>query len=140
MKHYVENHRHYQILSLELFALPTFDHRGATAFGRLYAWAVTFLVEAVLMVLFGAHSILYGEHPAFFNLPATFRAGNKSDPLTQTMGCWKHAVNTPRDLLTCPRDCGKAFHDLHWLNKHLSYPTCEAGLQRKPCPQWGLDS
>lgn len=135
MEWFTKHPSSYRILFLTLFELLDFDHRSAPTAQRVVAWLATFLAELVLMVIFGAHSVLYeGNDAVLFTAAPTPR--NRSDPLTQTMGFF-HVLKNPWRAIPCTREggCGKSFSSPVLLRRHLSYPSCLAAHRRRPCPQ-----
>lgn len=121
----------YEIVYFELLCLPEFSHRNASTWLRIQASLLCLLAESVLMLLFGAHSVLHQNSDAVAFTFSTSSASasathpfvkptNCSDPL-KTPPTKKHGEAT-RDKgdLSCTL-CGKMFKTPLAYARHMRH-------------------
>lgn len=71
----------YEIVYLELLCLPEFSHRNASNWLRVQASLLCLLAESVLMLLFGAHSVLYqGSDAVAFTFSTSSASASATHP------------------------------------------------------------
>lgn len=142
---WIKNPDQYEIVYLELWCIPDFRHRKASTWERVQASLLCLLAESVLMLLFGAHSVLHQDSSAVAFLFSTVLASssdnepfitptNRSDPL-KTPPSKKHCQKTNDKVDFACWLCGKLFRTAQAYARHMDAPSCAAAAQPYACSQ-----